>query len=698
MEKKNEEQSFYKNTSGELSTKPAANLSASDLTSEYITQGKTSPLFDESESQFLQEGTVLQGKYRINRVLGQGGFGITYEGTDLKLQRKIAIKEYFPMHVADRASGHTKNVTCNTSLRSMYEQGIRNFLKEARNMAKFAGQDNFISVHDIFTENNTAYIIMEYVDGRNLKSHMRQHGRFTMEAAMAIISPVMDALEKIHDAGLIHRDISPTNIMVLPNGNVKLLDFGAVMDITPETMTLSTMSAVYKKGYSPIEQQTPDMHQGTYTDIYALCATLYEMLTGSVPPAPFARLTGDEKLIPPSSQGVKISDSQEKGLLKGLEIYGKDRTQTIKELRSALFNKDIGIIHTGDKINVLPPEKNNKKYVMFAAAAVLILVFWIAIKLLTPDPVPTPPGPSDTGSVADSAGSKEETDPDDSSAAETDAGGETNDVRQEDTGDPSEAASDRQDTEDPSETTSDRQDAAEQPQETVEGQSPVDQQAAAEEDLSAYGQEDVTEESTESAVEPSPFESKINHSQVEDYSLNLEPQYYYRYTSDTPGFSFRYPNNLYNSVYSDFDQYPDEIGNHLETHTFRGSGGSALIFSLYERNDGNGLMQEIKKVTELEGREIVDSFKMLKSYEEENGKIRSVITGYNSYGNILYVFTMVDDSHIMKLHIECPPYAGEEDEMMKRYVQECIYRYCGFKESKVKEPRSYREFLESDDK
>lgn len=211
MEKKNEEQSFYKNTSGELSTKPAANLSASDLTSEYITQGKTSPLFDESESQFLQEGTVLQGKYRINRVLGQGGFGITYEGTDLKLQRKIAIKEYFPMHVADRASGHTKNVTCNTSLRSMYEQGIRNFLKEARNMAKFAGQDNFISVHDIFTENNTAYIIMEYVDGRNLKSHMRQHGRFTMEAAMAIISPVMDALEKIHDAGLIHRDISPTD-------------------------------------------------------------------------------------------------------------------------------------------------------------------------------------------------------------------------------------------------------------------------------------------------------------------------------------------------------------------------------------------------------------------------------------------------------------------------------------------------------
>ena len=208
----------------------------------------------------------------------------------------------------------------------------------------------------------------------------------------------------------------------------------------------------------------------------------------------------------------------------------------------------------------------------------------------------------------------------------------------------------------------------------------------------------MTEESTESAVEPSPFESKINYSQVEDYSLNLEPQYYYRYTSSTPGFSFRYPNNLYNSVYSDFDRYPDEIGNHLETHTFRGSGGSALIFSLYERNDGNGLMQEIKKVTELEGREIVDSFKMLKSYEEENGKIRSVITGYNSYGNILYVFTMVDDSHIMKLHIECPPYAGEEDEMMKRYVQECIYRYCGFKESKVKEPRSYREFLESDDK
>lgn len=184
---------------------------------------------------------------------------------------------------------------------------------------------------------------MEFVDGQNLRDCMKQHGRYSMESAMTIITPVLDALEKIHAGGMIHRDISPSNIMLLPDGKVKLLDFGAVREISQETQTLTSMSAVYKKGYSPIEQQTTDMRQGTFTDIYALCATLYEMLTGSVPPSPFSRMSGDEQLIPPSRLGAEISPAQENTLLKGLEVYGKDRIQTIDELRKGLaFQANIG--------------------------------------------------------------------------------------------------------------------------------------------------------------------------------------------------------------------------------------------------------------------------------------------------------------------------------------------------------------------
>ena len=302
---------------------------------------KTVALVQPAVSVYLTSGTILQEKYRINHVIGQGGFGITYDGTDLKLQMHITIKEYFPAQIADRTVSTSNQVTCTNSTVTLYEHGMRNFINEARNMAKFAGQPGFASVHDYFSENNTAYIIMEYVDGLNLKDYMRQHGPFSMDAAMTIAAPVMDALEMLHSNGVIHRDISPTNIMVLPDNRVKLLDFGAVRDISPESQTLTTMSAIYKKGYSPIEQQTTDMEQGTYSDIYALCATLYEMLTGSIPPSPFSIISGTEELIPPSSMGVQILPSQEQGLLKGLAVYPKDRIQTIAELRRALsYNVD----------------------------------------------------------------------------------------------------------------------------------------------------------------------------------------------------------------------------------------------------------------------------------------------------------------------------------------------------------------------
>lgn len=294
---------------------------------------------DESANwQYLNAGVILHDRYRVNSVIGQGGFGITYDGTDLNLDMHIAIKEYFPKHIASRYNIYSKNVTYSSENVSLYEHGMRNFLKEARNMAKFTGQENFVCVSDYFSENGTAYIIMEYVPGKNLKNFLEEHGLLTLDEVMRIINPVMNAVEVIHERNMIHRDISPSNIMILPDGKVKLLDFGAVREVSAETQSLSTMSSVYKYGYSPIEQQTRDMKQGTYSDVYALCATIYKMLTGITPPSPFARLSGEEILLPPSQVGVQISSSQEETLMEGLAIYGNDRIQTVGELRNGLFS------------------------------------------------------------------------------------------------------------------------------------------------------------------------------------------------------------------------------------------------------------------------------------------------------------------------------------------------------------------------
>ena len=293
---------------------------------------------DSANWQYLNAGVILHDRYRVNSVIGQGGFGITYDGTDLNLDMHIAIKEYFPKHIASRYNIYSKNVTYSSENASLYEHGMRNFLKEARNMAKFTGQENFVYVSDYFSENGTAYIIMEYVPGKNLKNFLEEHGLLTLDEVMRIINPVMNAVEVIHERNMIHRDISPSNIMILPDGKVKLLDFGAIREVSAETQSLSTMSSVYKYGYSPIEQQTRDLKQGTYSDVYALCATIYKMLTGITPPSPFARLSGEEILLPPSQVGVQISSSQEETLMEGLAIYGNDRIQTVGELRNGLFS------------------------------------------------------------------------------------------------------------------------------------------------------------------------------------------------------------------------------------------------------------------------------------------------------------------------------------------------------------------------
>ena len=324
---------------------------------------------------YLQPGTILHYKYRINGVIGQGGFGITYDGTDIKLDMHVAIKEYFPNTMASREVTVSLDVTCGSNTQGLYEQGLNNFLKEARNMAKYAGEENFVAVHDYFAENNTAYIIMEFVEGQNLKQYLKQHGRLTLNEAMPIIMPVMNTLEKIHARNMIHRDVSPSNIMITNDGRVRLLDFGAAREVQLDAQNMTTMSQVYKYGYSPIEQQTPGMKQGPYTDIYALCATIYEMLTGTLPPNPLKRAYEGHQLIPPSRMGVEINPKQEEALIRGLAINGTDRLQTIAELRDALCVIAADGMTAGEE----GEKRKGAVPILLAGAAALIVLFLIVM-------------------------------------------------------------------------------------------------------------------------------------------------------------------------------------------------------------------------------------------------------------------------------------------------------------------------------
>ena len=367
--------------------------------------GKTNPVY-------LKPGTILRMQYRINGVIGQGGFGITYDGTDIKLNMHVAIKEYFPNNMATRQVTVSTEVICGDNTKGLYEQGMKNFLKEAQNMAKFAGEDDFVSVHDFFPENNTAYIIMEFVEGWNLKQYLQQKGRFTFAEVMPIVMPVMNALEKIHAKNMIHRDVSPSNIMILSDGRVRLLDFGAARDVSMET-NMTTMSAVYKYGYSPIEQLTTGMKQGPFTDIYALCATIYEMLTGTIPPSPFTRLYESDNLVPPSRMGVAIDADRENAIMKGLAVRGSDRIQSIAELRNALCGAYSANFNTQP---VTPaPYQDNSGGGKLRVALIGALAFLVTLLVVMGGSVlfgRKPAGNQTAGPIAPNSSAEEQTEPD----------------------------------------------------------------------------------------------------------------------------------------------------------------------------------------------------------------------------------------------------------------------------------------------
>ena len=285
---------------------------------------------------YLTTGTILNNRYRIDAVIGQGGFGITYLALDQVLNVRVAVKEYLPQQAATRSEGQSRVTVYSGEAGQYFEYGLKKFLEEAQSVARFANHPNIVSARDYFEANGTAYMVMEYIEGQTLKQFLDQKGgKIPFELAKQIMLPVMDALRQVHGAGLLHRDISPDNIYLTTDGQVKLLDFGAARYFAGEQS--KSLSIILKAGYAPEEQYRSRGKQGAWTDVYAVAATTYRAITGVTPPEALDRKEEDTLQLP-SRIGAAISPVEEQVLLKALAVKAPQRFQSMGEFQEALHN------------------------------------------------------------------------------------------------------------------------------------------------------------------------------------------------------------------------------------------------------------------------------------------------------------------------------------------------------------------------
>ncbi len=315
--------------------------------------------------------TVLNGKYLVGRVLGQGGFGITYIGFDLNLQLKVAIKEFFPKDFASRTANSERSVVPNTNWdMAFFEQEREKFIKEAQLLAKLDNCDSIVHVRDYFLAHGTAYIVMDFVDGITLQEEVRKFGgKMSFADVFTLLSPLLQQLDYVHKQGIIHRDISPDNIIITKDNRPVLLDFGAARTYQKNGGE-KTYTVHLKHGYAPLEQYSGKSAQGPFTDVYAICATIYTCVCGQKPPNAIDISLAQECLIAPSRQGATITPEQEKALLKGMASEGQDRYPSMQALYGALAQ---ATPVTAPKITV------SRKKTLLAGAIAGIIVLFIGI-------------------------------------------------------------------------------------------------------------------------------------------------------------------------------------------------------------------------------------------------------------------------------------------------------------------------------
>lgn len=322
------------------------------------------------KSFYLEIGTELhQGRYIIGEAVRNGGFGILYRAFDTKLQTLVAIKEYFPSELVNRQRGEVR-VSLNYEdeyYQLEYIRGIRDFIMEARIMLKFPNDESVCNTYTYFEENGTAYIVMEFIDGISLREYIKQNGAKNIpeDISLGFMRHILDGLQTIHRANVIHRDIAPDNILVLPDGSIKIIDFGASCVIGKKRLK---EEVIFKPGFAPPEQYEEFTEIGPWIDIYATGATFYYLLTGKVPPESVER-EKEDTLIPPMELNPNVSKEVNSAVLRALSPRIESRIQSAED-----FQKHINGIRVQTPKELEVHTKVRKAMAWIAVVAVLFLV------------------------------------------------------------------------------------------------------------------------------------------------------------------------------------------------------------------------------------------------------------------------------------------------------------------------------------
>lgn len=278
---------------------------------------------------------LYHGRYTVIKILGMGGFGITYQARDEQLHRIVAVKEFYPCTCVRRETG-TGMVLPLKDKRQMFEHLQRRFREEAEIIRSFQKTPQILDVYIVFDENGTSYYAMEFLTGESMQQVLDREGRFSWARLQNVAAPVLESVQILHERELIHRDISPDNIFLLKNGDVKLIDFGSVRNY----VEADHFTTILKEHFAPPEQYINKSVQGPQTDIYALCATFYYVLSGKLPSASAQRVAdreGTDSLVPLHTHNLDIPDYVEKAINKGMKIQVSERFSSVRELREALF-------------------------------------------------------------------------------------------------------------------------------------------------------------------------------------------------------------------------------------------------------------------------------------------------------------------------------------------------------------------------
>lgn len=317
----------------------------------------------------LRVGTILHGTYRVDGYLASGGFGNTYVATNIQFGERYAIKEFFLKGVTERDENTTTISVSNQENAATFEAQRDKFKKEAVRLRKLSSP-HIVCVHDLFEENGTAYYVMDFVDGENLRDYLKKIGHPLDEATVwQVFDQVLDALEVVHSHGLFHLDLKPANLMMDQQGGVRLIDFGASKQMKAGSGATTSTAVSYTNGYAPREQMEQALDKfGPWTDFYALGSTLYFLLTDQKPPLPSDiddDMTDDkhEALAMPDS----ISDRLRRMVLWLMATDRRKRPQSVADIRSILNQKaenkpdDPAKGEEGDDVTIVLPKSDQDK-------------------------------------------------------------------------------------------------------------------------------------------------------------------------------------------------------------------------------------------------------------------------------------------------------------------------------------------------